>query len=243
MSLKVCGVLFGALLLALPIVFACNEAICASVVSKCMLTQSCKCDLKDCSCCKECFSCLSTLYSECCSCVDMCPKPNDTATALSKTSYVEELAADSVPVLFSSLTSDPDPEERWLSITYPVDLDISAYRPAKDNQLVYHLQSIEQEAEPTSRDVVTFNCTIAYMAQCMSSDKCRTLCRSMGASSLRWFHDGCCECVGDKCLSYGLNESRCPGCPAGKEDEDELAFDELDYGEEVMSVADAKHNS
>lgn len=48
---------------------ACNEAICASVVSKCMLTQSCKCDLVTCTCCKECFSCLSYLYDECCSCV------------------------------------------------------------------------------------------------------------------------------------------------------------------------------
>lgn len=58
-----------ALLCIVPIVYACNEAICASVVSKCMLTQSCKCDLKDCSCCKDCFNCLSYLYSECCSCV------------------------------------------------------------------------------------------------------------------------------------------------------------------------------
>lgn len=48
---------------------SCNEAVCASVVSKCMLTQSCKCDLKNCSCCKECFNCLGDLYSECCSCV------------------------------------------------------------------------------------------------------------------------------------------------------------------------------
>lgn len=56
-------------LLLLNFVESCNEAVCASVVSKCMITQSCKCDLKNCSCCKECFSCLSYLYSECCSCV------------------------------------------------------------------------------------------------------------------------------------------------------------------------------
>lgn len=52
---------------------ACNEAICASVVSKCMLTQSCKCDLVTCTCCKDCFSCLSYLYDECCSCVGKIP--------------------------------------------------------------------------------------------------------------------------------------------------------------------------
>lgn len=58
-----------AFICVVPVIYACNEAICASVVSKCMLTQSCKCDLKDCSCCKDCFNCLSYLYSECCSCV------------------------------------------------------------------------------------------------------------------------------------------------------------------------------
>lgn len=50
-------------------VHGCNEAVCASIVSKCMLTQSCKCELRNCTCCKECFSCLDYLYAECCSCV------------------------------------------------------------------------------------------------------------------------------------------------------------------------------
>lgn len=50
---------------------ACNEQVCASIVSKCMLTASCKCDLKACSCCKECFNCLGSQYTECCSCVGM----------------------------------------------------------------------------------------------------------------------------------------------------------------------------
>ena len=51
----------------------CNEAVCASIVSKCTLTQSCKCEMKNCTCCKECFDCLSYLYSECCSCVGTNP--------------------------------------------------------------------------------------------------------------------------------------------------------------------------
>ncbi|GBP25828.1 Protein twisted gastrulation [Eumeta japonica] len=220
--------------------WACNEAICASVVSKCMLTQSCKCDLKDCSCCKDCFNCLSYLYSECCSCVDMCPKPNDTQTELSRSSYVEELG-DGVPGLFAALTSETDPQERWLSITYPVDIDLSIYRPASERQLVYHLQSVEQDPASMavgSRDVVTFNCTVAYMSQCMSCDKCRASCRSMGANSIRWFHDGCCECIGEKCLYYGINESRCLACPGGRGGSaasvgEDLSYDDLDYGEDV----------
>ncbi|XP_026763510.1 protein twisted gastrulation-like [Galleria mellonella] len=229
--------LIYAFLCVIPVIYACNEAICASVVSKCMLTQSCKCDLKDCSCCKDCFNCLSYLYDECCSCVDMCPKPNDTHTELSKSSYVEELV-DGVPGLFSALTSEADPRERWLSITYPVDFDLSKFRPASEKQVVYHLQSIEQEPEPISRDIITLNCTVAYLSQCMSSDKCRASCRSMGANSLRWFHDGCCECVGEKCLYYGINESRCLACPNGKGSpslilDDDLSYDDLDYGEEV----------
>jgi hypothetical protein len=35
----------------------------------------------------------------------------------------------------------------------------------------------------------------------------------MGANSYRWFHEGCCECVGNNCVNYGLNESKCLHCP------------------------------
>lgn len=56
-------------LISVHLSYSCNEQVCASIVSKCMLTQSCKCDLKNCSCCSECFKCLSHLSTECCSCV------------------------------------------------------------------------------------------------------------------------------------------------------------------------------
>lgn len=48
---------------------SCNQMLCASIVSKCMLTQSCKCDMKNCTCCVDCYNCLSWLWKECCSCV------------------------------------------------------------------------------------------------------------------------------------------------------------------------------
>lgn len=57
------------LIISVHLSYSCNEQVCASIVSKCMLTQSCKCDLKNCSCCRECFKCLSHLSAECCSCV------------------------------------------------------------------------------------------------------------------------------------------------------------------------------
>lgn len=60
----------------------------------------------------------------------------------------------------------------------------------------------------TTTEPIAVNCTVAYMSQCMSWNKCKNACMSMGASSYRWFHDGCCECVGFTCLNYGINESR-----------------------------------
>lgn len=50
----------------------CNKAICASVVSKCMLIKSCECDMtnkRNCTCCKDCHMCLAKHYLHCCSCV------------------------------------------------------------------------------------------------------------------------------------------------------------------------------
>jgi len=206
---------------------SCNEAVCASVVSKCMLTQSCKCDLKNCSCCKDCFSCLGELYSECCSCVDMCPKPNDTSSALSKKSHVE-IFSDPIPALFTALMSEADTQERWITVTFPVDFYTDPYRPKLEKEIKYWTQSAEQEVAPV-KDVITLNCTVAYMSQCMSWNKCKQSCKSTGAQSYRWFHDGCCECVGDTCINFGIDESRCLNCPEPKEEDEDLDEDELSY--------------
>lgn len=66
------------------------------------------------------------------------------------------------------------------------------------------------------------NCTVLYLDQCTSWNKCRQTCLKTGATSYRWFHDGCCECVGELCMNYGVNESRCRLCPEpGLEDEDD----------------------
>lgn len=208
---------------------ACNEAVCASIVSKCMITQSCKCDMKNCTCCKECFSCLSYLYSECCSCVDMCPKPNLTATSeLSKQSHVEDLT-DAIPTLFKVLTSELDTLHRFDTISFPVDFPIAQYRPQFEKEIKYKLQSAEQETtDPAS--ALTLNCTVAYMSACMSWARCKSACRSMGSTSVRWFHDGCCECIGDTCINYGINESRCRNCTTAAMSH--LSPDQMDFGED-----------
>lgn len=59
------------LIVSVHLSYSCNEQVCASIVSKCMLTQSCKCDSKNYSCCHECFKCLGHLQLECCSCLGM----------------------------------------------------------------------------------------------------------------------------------------------------------------------------
>lgn len=129
---------------------SCNQMLCASIVSKCMLTQSCKCELKNCTCCRDCYQCLSWLWQECCSCVgelrnvfftepffkfplvDLCPKPSDSKNPLSKQSHYEEL--EGIPGLFNALLDDPD-DEKWSVFTFPVDYDSSLYGAAtKDSQ-------------------------------------------------------------------------------------------------------------
>jgi len=202
---------------------ACNEAVCASIVSKCMLLQSCKCEIEpDCSCCKTCFQCLDYLYSECCSCVDMCPKPNVTVHELSKKSHVEDLTSSS-PQLFQALTKETDQLNRWSIITFPIDLPSSAaFQPTDKKVTVLDAAKLQQSTLPEDSSVVTVNCTVAYIAQCMSWNKCKASCTSMGASSYRWFHDGCCECVGQQCINYGINQSRCSECPLWDEEEEEV---------------------
>lgn len=102
------------------------------------------------------------------------------------------------------------------------------------------------------------------MSQCVSVNKCKRTCESMGATSFRydipnnkltinqyssvypqikfefafrWFFDGCCECVGSTCINYGINESRCTLCPEAKEEDllDDLSQDELDFGENHLA--------
>lgn len=241
------------LIISIEYSYSCNEQVCASMVSKCMLTQSCKCDLKNCSCCKECYNCLSYLYSECCSCVgkyspewwfvidrigeritltcllqrtDMCPKPNETRNALSKKSHVEEL--EGIPGLFKALTDEADEEEKWSIFTFPVDFDAALYGAKMDKEFKYYLSeynsvglwassfffchgmhkcmtptchftcvfadSADQELDTVSKErenIITYNCTVVYMSQCLSWNKCKQNCESMGATSYRYAYALC----------------------------------------------------
>ncbi|XP_045130193.1 twisted gastrulation protein homolog 1-B-like isoform X2 [Portunus trituberculatus] len=203
---------------------ACNEVVCASMVSKCMLTQACKCDLtrspdNNCTCCRDCAKCLGYLYTECCSCLGMCEAR---AQVLDRTdSQVGDLP-EPFPHMFKALTGEKDMLLRWTSITFPIDVDLTDIDATTMNKNRYKLGAVlvDNSQDTTQIDQVTMNCTVMYMSQCMSGNKCKETCRSTGATAYRWFFDGCCECVGSSCVNYGINESRCIQCSTIIEDVD-----------------------
>lgn len=53
---------------------------------------------------------------------------------LSKKSHVEDFQ-DPIPDLFQALTAEPDTLDRWHSFTFPVDIDISLYRPKFEKEV------------------------------------------------------------------------------------------------------------
>jgi hypothetical protein len=158
----------------------------------------------------------------------MCPKPNVTTSALSRKSHVEDLP-EPIMTLFYALVSEPDLQQRWESLTFPIDFDIEVFKPDFQKEIKILQQNSAQEVSPI-KDVITLNCSVVYMSNCLSWNKCKASCMSMGAKSYRWFHDGCCECVGDRCMNYGINESRCKHCPSKGAVLPTIS--EADYGDE-----------
>lgn len=68
-------------------------------------------------------------------------------------------------------------------------------------------------ARRTDENPTYINCTVAFAVPCMSLRSCRLHCADMGASRVRWFFDGCCQCIGPHCIEYGVLQSRCEDCP------------------------------
>jgi len=144
----------------------------------------------------------------------------------------------SIPTLFQALTAQSDAQARWSIVTFPIDIDTSSYQPsgpAGKPSAGLVVDSSSTTAMPVVAEeetLVTVNCTVAYMGQCMSWNKCKASCTSMGSSSYRWFHDGCCECVGSACQAraenqFGIDQSRCEECPL-LEDEDDISDEEME---------------
>ncbi|KAH8315790.1 hypothetical protein KR067_004200 [Drosophila pandora] len=118
---------------------------------------------------------------------------------MQKKSHTEEFEGASA--LFRAMSSSPNEgySYSWSVVSFPLDDSTSTDEPGSG-----------------------LNCTVLYLDHCTSWNKCRQTCLKTGATSYRWFHDGCCECVGEHCINYGINESRCRLCPEpGLEDEEE----------------------
>ncbi|CAL4146747.1 unnamed protein product, partial [Meganyctiphanes norvegica] len=112
----------------------------------------------------------------------------------------------------------------WIPWLYPMLLSLSSPSQHFFRKISVYLDP----SHPQNTELVTVNCTVLYMSQCMSSNKCKETCKSMGAAAYRWFFDGCCECVGLSCINYGVNESRCIQCPeVGDIEYDEDMTDEF----------------
>ncbi|XP_055845489.1 protein twisted gastrulation [Episyrphus balteatus] len=236
-SLHFISVFVITVFLSLRFVTSCNEFVCGSVVSKCLLTQSCQCKLTDCFCCKDCLNCLGDLYTECCSCLEMCPTQNATEAALSPKSQIGDF--DGIAALFDTLTEIDD--DKWTIYRFPMKAGLKRHFD-ETSRLT---DDIDREAAETKKTtasasslkVPVVNCTVIFLNTCTSNKKCMQYCESMGANSYRWFHDGCCECVGAECINYGINESKCEECPEHEqEEEDKINLDafEEDYEDEEM---------
>lgn len=193
-------------------------------------------DKKNCTCCHDCQICLSRLYAECCSCVGLCPPPDPNDVPY-KSSTIEILL-DPIPDLFNVLTIEDDAQKRWSSFRYQVRKDAVSYTMDRlaDMETAVALHNPSNMVE-MSQKVEMVNCTVAFMADCLSLKKCKTSCKSMGAARYRWFHDyGCCQCVGDTCPGYGLSEPRCLNCPRqDKMEDDEFVDDVYEYMENVAA--------
>lgn len=163
----------------------------------------------------------------------MCPLPDESQSHTKKKSHVEDLGG--IPMLFETLTDDGDSDGRWSVYTYPVELDGAVHATERELDLSLNLDFEKPDLGLNSpikveTGLIQVNCTVAYISQCLSWNKCKENCESMGANSYRWFHDGCCECVGHTCINYGINDGRCLDCPLDGDFDDE-DLDDLDYGD------------
>uniref|UniRef100_A0A671NI08 Twisted gastrulation protein homolog 1-A-like n=1 Tax=Sinocyclocheilus anshuiensis TaxID=1608454 RepID=A0A671NI08_9TELE len=133
------------LLSGLTLISGCNKALCASDVSKCLLQGLCQCRPSEgnCSCCKECMLCLSSLWEECCDCVGMCNPRNYNDSPASSKSTVEELYRP-IPSLFRALT-EGDAPINMMVVSFPVAEELSHHE-----NLVSFLETLDSQSHNIS---------------------------------------------------------------------------------------------
>lgn len=127
----------------------------------------------------------------------VCPKEEENDKSLESHVKIFESTNDE---LFDLFAADEDLSGRWV---------------------------IHHDKIPSPNSTTPMNCTMAFLVNCVDMYKCESSCISMGASGYRWFHVGCCECVGKYCLNFGFNEIRCRNCPVDGDQVIDSAADNL----------------
>lgn len=208
----------------------CNENNCVTRVSKCQLTGACGCTLDNCTCCLNCTLCLAELWEDCCACVSMCKPRNISGVDVASYSTIGDLRTSETwtDTLFKALTlGKPMPESHWtVDRVTPeeegVNLEgIVGTRVSPSEESISGSTAILPGAKQPTGSALSTNvtispedvCTVAYVKICLGLEKCVDACHHMGAAKYRWFHTGCCECIGRSCLSYGKNKALCSECP------------------------------
>lgn len=209
----------------------CDNDFCDDVVTKCRSNGRCSCDIEQVFCRKDCVDCLEEKFGKCCGCIDgLCPVVRGEAHS----SHVGDIPLDSrYEQLFETLTETDDIHGRW-TVAYGLSsklidhpelgqlrmslngsdkrlvVDRSDDKPTATNE-----QDVDQDlsGDGVSEGGTISNqatiCVVAFINKELGMSQCKRYCRSMGASSFRWFHEGCCECVGKSCIHYGLADPKC----------------------------------
>lgn len=204
----------------------CDEFQCASIISKCMLNQSCKCDWTtgtETACYRDCVRCLGyEHFVDCCSCVDICPANYTNKFNPIENSVVEVF--EGVPALFDEFVQL---KMFWKVITFRTHV-----KNHLNSTVLAH--SSVRERHHSRRNKAVKKCSVLYLDNCTPLNKCSTFCRSTGASSYRWFRNGCCECIGSRCPTHGLKKIRCQLCQ-----KDTVDLDPSSSSKQVLSELDS----
>ncbi|XP_060111383.1 twisted gastrulation protein homolog 1-B-like [Heteronotia binoei] len=192
----------------------CNKALCASDVSKCLLQEVCQCEANHagCPCCQECAFCLGNLWESCCECVGLCDERPASAPRSAQRSSMHNLMSP-VPSLFRALMaiSDNDPPVGWSILTLPVDEELRQNHVETSHLLLGPHTSL---APPDTKGPNTTAppCQAIFFNECLSMSRCHAAGQSVGAWRYRWFHNGCCQCLGPDCRGYGGAQAQCSNC-------------------------------
>lgn len=176
----------------------CTSKVCVSRVSFCIIMKDCGCGAQPrefCGCCEDCYRCLgSNLWRKCCDCVGLCGfvSLNSTGNGLGIPSKFGELSGQSLPTLFEALSQNTTHQMPVMFMT----------RPRKGG-LKKHVSSRHKR-----------QCKVAFFDACITREDCITYCSNMGAIRYRWFRNGCCQCIDQRCLDYGELQPLCKNCLA-----------------------------